>query len=95
VVGCDQAHELEVFAIYDLTPEDLEATDDSYPGQERIVSAAEAGCGARSEELGDVAESIGVIAVWPTQQSWTQGDRAVACVAYTISGSFDGQVPSG
>lgn len=89
VVACDQPHELEVFAIFDLSPADFDAVDGAYPGQQRVVSAADAGCGTRSDELGDIAEEIGVIAVWPTPQSWSAGDRAVACAAYAITGTLD------
>ncbi len=87
VVRCDQSHELEVFAVFDLAPTDFAAEDESYPGQQRIVDAAEKGCRGQLAELGEVAESIGLIAVWPTPESWTQGDRAVACVAYSTTGT--------
>ncbi|WP_436793279.1 septum formation family protein [Actinospongicola halichondriae] len=87
VVRCDQPHELEVFAVFDLRPVDFNAADGSYPGQQRVVDAANGGCGDRLEQLGDVAESIGLIAVWPTPESWTQGDRSVACAAYSLTGT--------
>ena len=89
VVGCDQAHELEVFATFDLSPADFDAADGAYPGQQRVVTAADTGCGARSDALGAISEEIGVIAVWPTSQSWSAGDRAVACAAYAITGTLD------
>lgn len=87
VVRCDQPHELEVFAVFDLSASDFEAEDGSYPGQQRVVDAADGGCRRQLVELGEVAESIGLIAVWPTPESWTQGDRAVACAAYSTSGT--------
>lgn len=87
VVRCDQPHELEVFAVFELTPADFDTEDGSYPGQQRVVDRADDGCGARLEDLGEVAESIGLIAVWPTVESWNSGDRAVACAAYSITGT--------
>lgn len=94
VVGCDQAHELEVFATFELSPADFDAVDGAYPGQQRVVTAADAGCGSRSKELGEISEEIGVIAVWPTSQSWSAGDRAVVCAAYAITGTLDDLRPS-
>lgn len=87
VVRCDQPHDVEVFAVFDLDPAALDSEDGSYPGQRRITDAADAGCNAQLEELGDIADSIGLISVWPTNASWSQGDRTVACAAYSITGS--------
>lgn len=92
VVGCDETHELEVFSTFELTPADLDTQDPGYPGQQRIVSAADLGCGARLQELGEVAETVGLIAVWPTPESWVTGDRTVACAVYsTTGGPFEGR----
>ncbi len=91
VVRCDLPHELEVFAVFDLHPADFQVEDGSYPGQQRVVDAASSRCGDQLEQLGEVAESIGLIAVWPTPESWTQGDRAVACAAYSITGTPFGE----
>ena len=87
VVRCDQPHDVEVFAVFDLDPTALDSEDGSYPGQRRITDAADSGCNDQLEQLGDVAESIGLISVWPTNTSWSQGDRTVVCAAYSITGS--------
>lgn len=87
VVRCDQPHDLEVFAVFDLDAAALSPEDGSYPGSRRVVDAAGDGCDEKLEQLGDVAESIGLISVWPTAESWAQGDRVVACAAYSITGS--------
>lgn len=87
VVRCDQPHDLEVFAVFDLAPTAFDTEGGAYPGQQRIVDAASAGCGEQLEQLGEVAESIGLISVWPTPESWTQGDRSVACAAYSVTGT--------
>ncbi len=87
VVRCDQPHDIEVFAVFDLDPAALDSEDGSYPGQRRVTDAADVGCNEKLEELGEVAESIGLISVWPTSTSWSQGDRTVACAAYSLTGS--------
>lgn len=87
VVRCDQPHDVEVFAVFDLDATSLGTEDGSYPGRRRITDAADAGCNEQLAELGDVAESIGLISVWPTNTSWSQGDRTVVCAAYSITGS--------
>ena len=91
VIGCDRPHELEVFANFDLAPADFDVADGSFPGQQRIVVASDRGCDDRFQELGEIIDSIGLIAVWPTATSWAQGDRTVACAAYAADGgSFGG-----
>lgn len=89
VVDCESVHELEVFATFDLSSEDFEISADSepgvYPGEQRVVMAADEGCASRLEALG-VEQGVGVIAIWPTDQSWTQGDRGVVCAAYSSDG---------
>lgn len=89
VVDCESVHELEVFATFDLTPADFEtapeAADGAYPGEQRVVAAADDGCTSRLEGLG-VQDGLGVIAVWPTSLSWSQGDRVVVCAAFSDDG---------
>lgn len=91
VVSCTQPHELEVFATFDLDLVALELEDEAYPGQQRVVDAADEGCEIRLGDLGAAAaEAVGVITIWPTAQSWGAGDRTVACVAFRADGSpFD------
>lgn len=92
VVSCAGTHDLEVFATFELAPADFEVEAGGYPGQQRIVDAADDGCNDRFESLGDAAESVGLLAVWPTAQSWTEGDRRVACAVYPESGRpFEGR----
>ncbi len=94
VVSCESAHELEVFATFRLAATDFPSTPaGDYPGEERVVAAADAGCSAQLERLGpDNAAAYGLIALWPTNDSWMQGDRAVGCAAYSNDGrQFDGR----
>lgn len=87
VVGCDSVHELEVFATFVLDPTEFETTEiGSYPGQQRVVTAADEGCAERLDALGLDDSDFGVIAVWPTDRSWAQGDRGVSCAAFSADG---------
>lgn len=93
VVDCGSRHDLEVFATFELTAEDFD-TDDAgvYPGEQGVVRAADHGCRAKMEQLG-VEDQFGLIAIWPTDTSWMQGDRAVKCAAFSRDGRpFDGRV---
>lgn len=89
VVDCESRHELEVFATFDLAAADFstapEGDDGAYPGEQRVVAAADEGCASRLDALG-VADGLGVIALWPTVQSWSQGDRGVVCAAFSDDG---------
>ena len=87
VVSCEQEHELEVFATFVLDAAGFETDPPgAYPGQERIVRAADEGCGEELEDLAG-AEAFGLIALWPSVESWQAGDRTVACAAFPIDGS--------
>ena len=88
VVSCDRAHGLEVYATFTLQPDDFELTDPAeYPGPARIVRAADQRCADRIEDLVDDPTAFGLIALWPSQESWAAGDRAVACAVFSPDGS--------
>lgn len=95
VVSCQRPHELEVFASFELDPASFEVEDQEYPGEERVVRAADEGCERRLEQLVEadtggpaerVDDAFGLISVWPTPVSWSQGDRTVACAAFLADG---------
>lgn len=92
VVDCGSVHDLEVFATFDLSPEDFEDTEPGiYPGEQRVVRQADQGCAGRLDELG-VDDEFGLIAVWPSDTSWMQGDRGVTCAAFPRDGEpFEGR----
>lgn len=93
VVSCHQPHELEVFASFELDPASFETDPPgAYPGEQPTVAAADAGCAKRLGEL--VEEDLfGLIAIWPTVESWQQGDRSVACAAFPADrNQFDAPV---
>lgn len=88
VVSCDQEHGLEVFATFELTAADFELTEPAeYPGPVRVVRAADERCAERIEELVDDRGAFGLIAIWPSQESWEAGDRGVACAVFAPDGS--------
>ena len=91
VVSCDRDHALEIFASFVLDPADFSMDPPgAYPGQERIVDAADQGCTAELEDVADES-AFGLIAIWPTQDSWLTGDRTVACAAFPSDGApFEG-----
>lgn len=91
VVSCEREHGLEVFATFDLAPDDFQLADPAeYPGPARVVRAADRRCTDRIEEVVANPAAFGLIALWPSQASWAAGDRAVACAVFAPDGSaFD------
>ncbi|GAT11216.1 septum formation family protein [Mycolicibacterium novocastrense] len=75
-VGCDETHAGEVFAV-------LQMPDGDFPGQAAIDAYAEK-C---SPELAAYApdamtdSSVQLYVLYPTAETWEQGDRAVTCIA--------------
>lgn len=86
VVSCERQHQLEVFATFVLDPTQFETDPPgAYPGQERVVTAADQGCTRQLESVAGT-DDFGLIALWPTADSWQQGDRTVACAAFLAGG---------
>lgn len=75
-IGCEESHAGEVFAV-------LTMPDSDFPGQSAIDVYADK-C---SPELASyspealVDDSIQLYVLYPTEETWEQGDRAVTCVA--------------
>lgn len=92
VVSCGAPHQLEVFAVFSLAGETFANTEPgAYPGTKRVVDAADQGCVDRLEEIGGEDSGYGLVTVWPTDRSWTAGDRDVVCAAYSADGQrFEG-----
>lgn len=91
VVSCRGGHDLEVFASFSLADREFPNTEPgAYPGQQRVVDAADQGCTDQLTALGEGSAGYGVVVVWPTAQSWASGDREVVCAAYRSDGTrFD------
>lgn len=91
VVSCDRPHGLEVYATFELQPGDFDLADVAqYPGTARVVRTADQRCAARIEDLVEDPDVYGLIALWPSQESWAAGDRDVACAVFAPDGAtFD------
>jgi Septum formation len=75
-VGCDQVHAGEVFAV-------LVMPDGDYPGDAAIAEYQNQ-CGPQLATYSPDAmadDSVQLYVLYPTEQTWGQGDRAVTCIA--------------
>jgi hypothetical protein len=92
VVSCEREHGLEVYATFALDPADFELEAPAeYPGPARVVRAADEGCAERIQQIVDDPDAFGLIALWPSEESWAAGDRDVACAVFDPSGNAYGQ----
>jgi hypothetical protein len=75
-VGCDQSHAGEVFAV-------LQMPDGGYPGQPAIEEYQNK-CEPELSSYAPAAitdDSVQLYVLYPTAETWEQGDRAVTCIA--------------
>jgi len=81
-VPCAQAHEGEVFAVFDLPA-------GPYPGPTAVDEQSTAGCNARFGDYSSVdpAEQL-LDVVYPLPSNWARGDREVACIATPAAGGL-------
>jgi hypothetical protein len=81
---CDEPHDNEVFAIYDLPSGD-------YPGDQEVQSMAQEYCvgSAFTSYVGiEYADSdLDVFTLTPTAEGWEQGDQEVICALYALNRS--------
>ncbi len=77
-IDCDKPHDGEVFTL-------IELEGDRYPGTKFVSAKGQRGCRARlrrqaaREEFAD--RQLGYKFVYPTAQSWAQGDHEITCIA--------------
>ncbi|MEU6895121.1 septum formation family protein [Streptomyces sp. NPDC046557] len=90
VVPCDQPHEGEAYAVFDLE-------DGPYPGKDKVASTAEEKCGGT--ELSDyvgkdakVSEKLEVYYYFPQSTTWILGDRKVTCFMGEAGGKSTGSL---
>jgi hypothetical protein len=77
-VPCNQLHDNEVYAA-------LDAEGDEFPGDEAMEADAQAACEERLDSyLVGLSDGSDLLAFpfFPTQESWTFGDRQITCVLY-------------
>lgn len=87
VVPCAEAHEGEVYAAIDVAGSE-------YPGVDELTAKANDDCFEELETYAPAAyenESVEVFFLYPTDQSWRVGDRAITCIA-TTDGSRTGSI---
>jgi hypothetical protein len=82
-IPCDRPHDNEVFFAFDLTGDELpsDAAIEELVGQE-CLPAFDDFVGTPYEE-----SELDLFAIWPTEASWLQGDRAVTCALYAMDGT--------
>ena len=77
-VACDKPHDGEVFTIIELEGE-------KYPGTKFVTGKGQRGCRARLRRQATAKayrdRLLGYKFVYPTSQSWAQGDHEVTCLA--------------
>ncbi len=91
-IDCAEPHDLEVFALVDLSDVSIEFSSiSSYPGDNAVYEAAFEACWDEFESYVGVPYEDSVIyldAFTPTLEGWDeQGDRIVNCVLYQVDAS--------
>ncbi|MFJ6754978.1 MULTISPECIES: DUF4190 domain-containing protein [unclassified Streptomyces] len=92
IVPCDQAHEGEAYAVFNLD-------DGAYPGTEKVVKSAEEKCSgtALTDYVGKnakVSDKLEVFYYYPQPSTWTFGDREITCFVGDPSGASTGSIRS-
>ena len=76
-IDCDKRHDGEVFTIIKLK-------GDRFPGTKVVSGKGQRGCRARLRRQATAGEfakrQLGFKFVYPTRQSWAEGDREVTCL---------------
>ncbi len=87
-VPCDLAHDSEIYSAHELG-------ESSYPGEELVISEAEALCIPAFEQfVGEpyLDSRFDFSYYYPTDASWAGGDREVLCVIYDPEGQITGSL---
>jgi len=78
-VSCDKPHEGEVYAL-------LQVSGDTFPGQTALRDEYGKQCESALSTYSSKAatdDAYQIYVLYPTQQTWDQGDRRVACLTIT------------
>lgn len=82
IVECQGPHDNEIYEVFDLP-------DGDYPGIDNVESTSESACLAAFEPFvgRDYASSaLDIGYLYPTPDTWRNGDREVICMVYNLSG---------
>jgi len=86
IVPCSEPHDSEIYAV-------IVMTDGEYPGDQPVVQQADDGCRAEfTAYIGVPAAQSRYMfnALYPTEDSWTGGDREILCrVALVTDGVIE------
>jgi hypothetical protein len=94
VVDCDEDHQAEVFAVFDLEGDD----DAPFPGEEEVSAGANEGCAEGFEDyigIGPDESEFDISFLPPTQETWENEDlrdREVVCIAHRGGDTLDESV---
>lgn len=83
IVDCGKAHDYEVFAAFDVT-------EAAYPGDAATRDIARDGCIERFDAFVGIPyeqSALDVTYLYPTQQTWDDGDREIVCALYSLDGT--------
>ena len=86
VVDCSEAHDSEAYA-------SIIMPDGDFPGEDAVTAAAEDGCLAEFEGYVGIPyddSSFEVSFYFPTEGSWSGGDREILCTVYDPNGQTTG-----
>lgn len=86
VIPCEQEHDQEVFAVF-------EVPDGDFPGSETFQTQVESDCVGEFETFVGMAYNESALEIqWlePTEESWAQGDRELVCTVLDPSGPVSG-----
>jgi hypothetical protein len=73
-VSCDESHVGEVFAV-------LTMPEGDFPGQTAVDGYADKCEPELASYSPSMTDSVELYVLYPTEESWEQGDRAVTCIA--------------
>lgn len=85
---CDEPHDSEVFAIFDLPAGE-------YPGDDEVIRLSDEGCFAAFADYVGVPYDQSALYFqfyWPDKRGWAVDDRAVICTLYDPEGPLVGSV---
>ncbi len=90
IVECSEPHDNEIYALFDMDDAD------DFPGDDAAVAAAEEGCLSRFEDFVGAPYETSIYyvgALWPSADTWADGDREIVC--YVNLGEGNGQLEPG
>ena len=90
VVDCAEPHDSEAF-------KSIIMDDGDFPGQAAIDTASEEGCVTAFAEFAGISyeeSTLGVSWYFPTEDGWSNGDREILCLVYSINEDGTAAVPT-